>query len=191
PRLTESEQRLLGVILIGTASRTLGSDETPAALPPPPETIRAALAPFGGRLEPLADGSAVVTVSGAGDTARRAARAARCALELHALLPDAPLALAAGTGVSDDSFSIGAVIDRAARLLASGAPAGVRVDEVVAALVDTRFDIVRDGAGAALVGERASRGPARLLLGRPTPFVGRDRELRLLEDIQGESAREP
>ncbi len=59
----------------------------------------------------------------------------------------------------------------------------VRLDEVTRALLDERF--VTEAAGSAFVlsGERAIGEGARTLLGRPTPYVGRERELRTLFDL--------
>ena len=78
------------------------------------------------------------------------------------------------------------VIDTAVRLLQSsvgedtGNP-GVIVDAVTSGLIASRFD-VRDAGTAVhlLVSERTENDGPRLLLGKPTPCVGRDRELSLL-----------
>jgi hypothetical protein len=83
---------------------------------------------------------------------------------------------------------MGQVIDRAARLV--GAPPSgdaasegmpIVLDEVVAGLLDARFDVRESDAGFVLHGERELAEGTRTLLGKATPCVGRDRELRTLE----------
>jgi len=75
------------------------------------------------------------------------------------------------------------VIERAAALAVS--QGGVRLDEVTARLLDDRFEVT----GETLVGERAGE-TSRLLLGKPTPCVGRDREIAWLLALADECARE-
>ena len=67
----------------------------------------------------------------------------------------------------------------------------IRVDEVAAGLLGTRFDVAGDVGGLFLVCERDAAMPERLLLGRPTPCVGRDRELRMLDALFDECEGEP
>ncbi|WP_437590311.1 ATP-binding protein [Sorangium sp. So ce1000] len=71
------------------------------------------------------------------------------------------------------------------------APEGaVVIDEVVAGLLDARFD-VQEGEGLfALRGERPLAEGARLLLGKATPCVGRDRELGMLRALFNETVDE-
>jgi serine/threonine protein kinase/tetratricopeptide (TPR) repeat protein len=155
--------------------------------------LRAAASPFGGRLEMLAEGSVVWTLAGSGVATDQARQAARCALALRQVLTtEAPIALATGRAIVDEAGSAGEVIDRAARLLA-GAPAAraVRLDETTAGLLDLRFEVTRDTRGLVLVGERLEMPPTRTLLGKPTPCVGRDRELATLMAAYQESAHEP
>jgi eukaryotic-like serine/threonine-protein kinase len=177
--LTDGEQRLMCVIL---------------ARPPQAEIVdlahlRAAVASYGGRVDALADGSAVCALSRAGVATDQAAHAARCALALRALLPDAAMALASGRAAAVAQGSLGQVIDRAAAILRAGR--GVQLDEVTASLLDARFELGGDAGGLALVGERDAAETTRTLLGRPTPFVGRDRELATLEAIAAECFHEP
>src|SRR5690606_19102266 len=90
----------------------------------------------------------------------------------------------------------GAAIDRASRLLAQvdrapGELPPIALDEVIAGLLDARFDVIEREAGLALVGERALMQGARTLLGRPTSYVGRDWELGALVGILDECIEEP
>src|SRR5262249_6712018 len=71
----------------------------------------------------------------------------------------------------------------AALLLASEtAPVSVTLDDVAVALLDGRFD-VRDESGVLLLAGERDMAEARTLLGKPTPCVGRERELSLLDGL--------
>src|SRR5262249_36305594 len=103
---------------------------------------------FGGRIEWLADGSLVVVLHDAGAATDRAALAARCALELRALLPGAPFALTTGRGVVSGWHAVGEAIDRAAHMIrqAQREPSAVGardvlLDDVTAGLLPPRFDV--------------------------------------------------
>jgi eukaryotic-like serine/threonine-protein kinase len=138
---------------------------------------RAAVAAYGGRVETLRDGSLLVTFTRAGAATDQAARAARSALELRRLLPQASIALATGRTNAADDRVVGDVIERAADLLASGAAApAIRIDDVTERLLDARFEIGADDHGVLLRGAREEEA-TRTLLGHPTPCVGRDAEL--------------
>jgi tetratricopeptide (TPR) repeat protein len=200
--LTAGEQRLLGVVLAG-ADLAMG-DTVPAGLPAEGGPIAAAVAEHGGVLEQLADGSLVVTIFGdAGIATDLAARAARCALALRALLPDpTPMALCTGRGElvrgvtgEGPGRPLGQAIDRAAHLVRAtaspGEPARVRIDEVTAGLLDARFEIGGDARGLLLERERDLTDMTRTLLGKPTPCVGRDREIATLVGLFEESTEEP
>ena len=140
-------------------------------------------------MERLADGTLVATLVGAGDATDHAANAARFALSLRELMPDAPIALATGRGVVTGKFPVGEVLDRASKLLLDAAPAAqagprtapVRLDDITAGLLDLRFDVVEGGGRAELRGARESHDVARSVMGRPTSCVGRERDLRTLE----------
>src|SRR5207244_4644164 len=64
------------------------------------------------------------------------------------------------------------------------------VDEVTAGLLEVRFDLGHDAAGPFVRGEREVSHAARVILGKPTPCVGRDRELRQLAESFDECATE-
>ncbi len=216
--LTTTERRLLCVVLIDVGPREevdIGSTRPSVpllqleSLPPDsqpydativdggaPElkALREAAEAHGARLQKLVDGSLVVTLLGTGGTADQAMQAARCALALKTLLPETPMALATGRGVMAGRWPVGDAIDRAASLMAvarSAAKHLVRLDEVTAGLLDTRFDVGGDEAGLYLVGERDFVQVSRTLLGKPTPCVGRDRELGVLTGLFDECLSEP
>ena len=147
---------------------------------------------YGGRLEQLDDGSTIVVFEADRHAATdHAARAARCALALRGVANGLRMAIAMGRVESIRELSGGDVLDRARRLLshAASAPASptpIALDEVVAGLLDARFEVIEHDVGLMLCGERALLTGARTLLGRPTPCVGRDWELDALTGILDE-----
>jgi hypothetical protein len=154
---------------------------------------------YGARLVPLLDGSVVVTVSTRGMATDQAARAARCALAVRVVLPEAPIALATGRGDLSERFPVSEVIEDAARALARGdaspdARVGGRrpiwINEVTARLLDACFELVERDGQAMLLSERDEADAARALLGRRTPCVGRERELATLEATLAECVEE-
>jgi len=162
----------------GADAESLGPTLTPELSRELLDRARLATAVFGASVEPLADGSMVAILGGSGVATDQAARAARAALALAAALPAGRIALATGRGLRGTRLPVGEAIDRAVAL-ARGAGSGVGVDEVTAGLVGPRFDLRAGARGFELHGERGEE-PVRTLLGRPTPFVGRDLELRTL-----------
>ncbi len=190
PSITSSEQRLLLVILAGPLPRleAAGSPAAPASLQPDAlGTLRATVAAYGGNVDALADGAVVVTLTGAAVATDQALRAARCALALGALLPGRSLAMAAGRATFLCGSSLGELIDRAASLLAavpgaSGGDRGVIVlDPVTAALLEQHFEVTPCPQGLLLRAEREPLECARTLLGKRTPYVGRESEGAVIE----------
>jgi hypothetical protein len=188
--LTTVEQRLLCVILAARAPGDTGEGNDALLT-----RLREAIAPHGGRLDRLGGDALVWSLSGKGVASDQAAQAARCALALRELLPDWPMALATGRGVVSEQGSMGEVIDRAARTLGSdGARRGqrraIRIDAVTAGLLATSFEISGDSSAPELRGSREVSEPPRTLLGKPTPCVGRDRELASLVALFDECVAE-
>lgn len=197
--ITAGEQRLLSVVVaaVETSERAVADDGTTMAEAPGDDTLafarRSALA-FGAHLEQLADGTLVATLAGGGAATDRAAQAARCALALRALLPDRAVALATGRGEIAAQVPVGEVIDRAVLLLEPSrvvAHRTVRIDGVTAGLLDPRFVVRPLGEDYELLAEEEPELSTRTLLGRPTPCVGRDRELATLEAIFAECVGDP
>jgi eukaryotic-like serine/threonine-protein kinase len=175
---------------------------------------------LGGHIEPLVDGSAVVSLAGSGAATDLAAQAARIALAMaQRTAGGVPIALATGRAVVvSDAVPIGEVIDRAARLLRTAEPSDttqlssgtaepshrpaattqpiivgphVRIDEVTAGLLPARFDIGGDESGLVLFAERPEIDSGRTLLGRETPCVSRDAEMAALEAGYAAAVEEP
>jgi tetratricopeptide (TPR) repeat protein len=189
PSLTDREQRLISVVMADTAQPP--ATEDPATAPTLTVDhqldpgVRAAIVGLGGRVETLVDGSVIVTLETGGAATDQAACAARCALRLLASQPLSRVALATARGEVAGKLPIGDVIERAGALVRALADSTqtathVLLDETTASLLDERFEIAKTATGLQLRGERDAASPARLLLGRPTPCVGRERELREL-----------
>jgi eukaryotic-like serine/threonine-protein kinase len=208
--LTGSERRLVSVVMatippgeedmLPPASFAPSSFDTMAASFDP----RSIVASFGAEAEMLADGSIVVTLSGKGAASDQAAHAARCALSLRSHLIGAHVALATGLATVTGRSCVGDVIERAAAILASArarrqgisaetlhGESPVFLDETTAGLLDMRFDVGGDDRGLFIRGLREREAKARTLLGKPTPFVGRERELSTLIGIFEECVDEP
>ena len=179
PAITGDEQRLLAVIAISLDRADAAHGGARA---------RAVAGLRGARVDALAGGALLVTPAGRGSPTDQAEEAARCALRLREALSGATMALAMGRGLASGRLPVGAVVERAAELLAAenvapGAASVVRLDEVTRALLDERFVTEAAGAAFVLAGEREIGEGARTLLGRQTPYVGRERELRMLSDL--------
>ncbi|MEP7123569.1 MAG: protein kinase [Byssovorax sp.] len=198
--LTAGEQRLLSVILVaaalpipaagGEAAAAIAAT-LPVAAFPFATPLRAVATAHGAALAPLADGTWVLALSGTGAATDRAALSARCALAARRVVGDAPIVLAMGRGLSGARLPVGEVAERAARLLQRRST-GIGIDELTAGLLDERFLVEGEGDRLALQGEReALDEEARVFLGRASRCVGRERELRALEEAYEACVSEP
>jgi hypothetical protein len=122
-------------------------------------------------------------VSGKGTASDLATRAARLALAVARVLPALRLAVATGRAETTAHVPVGDTIDRAAALLRTPAApvASPLLDDVTTALVGPRYVVRQENTFHVLVGEAEHLEHSRLLMGKPTPTVGRDKELALLE----------
>ncbi|WNG45683.1 protein kinase [Archangium minus] len=196
--LTGAEQRLVSVLLVSLRSfapeeASVASSRGRALC----ESLRSALAPYGGQVELLADGSLVATLLPERGTATdQAALAARWALTFKERWPEAAVVLATGLGIIDEHLPVGEAMDRAGRLLhqleRTPSSAAVVMDEVTAGLLGSGFLLARPHSGTFLLqGEQLSVDASRPLLGKPTPCVGREQELALLELTLNACLEEP
>jgi hypothetical protein len=174
-----NERRFVSVIVVGVAK----DRDAPSRL----AEVEAALEEHHARVEPLPNGALVAMLTG--NAMDQALRAGRAALELRDRFPDAAVALATGHEDVAAGIPIGPTIDRAVRFLGEPSPTGVRTDDTTAALLDARFEIASRDDQFSLERERAVF-VSRKLLGRDTPFVGRDREMAMLGSLVQESARD-
>lgn len=198
------EQRLVAVVL-ASAPVTVHAETVAATdqqgLRQGLEALRVELGPIGADAEILADGSLVVTLSPSRREATDlAALAARGALLIRERWPDAVVALATGRAVVSDRVPIGEAIERAGRLL-SGAPprspeqtspasARILIDELTADLLGSRFIVENTIDGVAALVSESQADASRPLLGKPTPFLGREQELALLDATLRSSVEE-
>jgi hypothetical protein len=194
--ITTQEQRLCSVIIAASTRAELAATMTDDHLEAqdPRLALCAELSLFGAKAELLPDGSLITAVTSSTDSASdQVIQAARCALHIRDRWPEASIGLATGRGILDGRVPIGEVIVRAAQLVrvrlppSSGSPgaesaAGVAIDALSSKLLDARFSIrLHADTQAVLLSERTQMDETRLLLGKPTPFVGREYELRTLE----------
>ena len=178
--LTDSERKIVSVILARTheSAATLAAHEA--------RQQAAQLDAFAQRFEaeplPLRGGGLLLALSSRGAATDQACRAAHCALALRRMRPELTVAVATGGVEIDGPMPTGEAIDRAAELLDPCAPPfAVALDELTHGLLDERFDVRRAGDGLLLHGELGDVEAPRLLMGRATPCVGREKELALLE----------
>jgi eukaryotic-like serine/threonine-protein kinase len=173
--ITTAERRVMCLVLArGAHDIALAPVERDAR----ERALRAAIEKQKGQLEILADGSVFVLQQNAGAATDLAAQAARSALAMRALLGSAPIAVVSGRGVASSRLPVGELIDRAVDRM-TRAPLGageIRLDDVTASLLDAEFDVGEGTAGLCLRGARDALSAPRTLLGKPTPFVGRERE---------------
>jgi serine/threonine protein kinase/tetratricopeptide (TPR) repeat protein len=185
--ITSREQRVVSVVIAAPVARADGPSPASSDLEDPTERdrLRALGERFGARLSRMAGAGFVASFSETGPPNDSAALAARYALELRHLAPGSRFVLATGRGVVSGRLPMGDVIDRAANILrrAPHRAPDIVVDDVSAGLLEGRFEIVDACGSLALRGERATADFARPLLGRVTPFIGRERELAALAGL--------
>ncbi len=219
PSFTGAERRVLSLVLIRSPETAAPDEQTqPIASD---ETRRRAMSTvvdrFRGKLHMLADGSSLVTFQAQAEAGAEAAtdvavRAVRCALALRSLVGAAPIAIVTGRSVSTRSPIMGEIIDHAIALLSLPSPPRssggtkpgvdrrsasreeapwIRADDATAGLAGAAFEVVDQGGARWIAGERDRANRERLLLGKPTTCVGRDRELATLEALFAECVAEP
>ncbi|MCB9595099.1 MAG: protein kinase [Sandaracinaceae bacterium] len=173
PALSGSEQRfvLAAVLQLGDAvaeeDATLGVDDANAEM----TGLAAAVATAGGQLVPLSGTVGLVsTPDGRGTVADRVHFAAEVLRGALAAVPDARAGLSAGLSTTQAGAPAGMVLTRAAELAQRVAGGEIGIDETVRELIADRFEAT-DGR----------LGPPRVQPALATPFVGRTKELRILE----------
>jgi eukaryotic-like serine/threonine-protein kinase len=184
--LTDTEQKLVSVIAVADPGASALDQTLPQAeLAQEAGSLEQITARYGARSE-LVLGAKIAWLAGREAPADQAGRAARCALEIAEHF-SAAVALASGPCVVLGGIPAGDVLERALGMsLDAAAQPGVFVDEGSAGLLGTRFALSDDRKR--LLHERSDDEAAPLLLGRKTPCVGRERELRQLEAIAEECA---
>ncbi|NUP06481.1 MAG: protein kinase [Polyangiaceae bacterium] len=200
--ITTGERQLIGIALLAAANPldvTLEGEIDEAAPDALLATVRDVAEGFHARVDRLLDGTLVASLGGRGAATDQAAQTARLGLAIRRAVPGHPLVLATGRAVMVADRPIGEAIGRATALLkqerraerVEGTNRRIRIDDLTAALLDGRFVVETDGDARLLVGMRGITDAGRTLLGRPTPFVGRRRELAALTSGYDISSSEP
>jgi eukaryotic-like serine/threonine-protein kinase len=203
PSLSRGEQHLVSVVIAATPSigrpaqteslavgagpaiEEWGSSATAVDDPARIATL-VLIARFKARVELLADGLLVASLRGTGAATDQAAQAARCALAIRAAFPTAPIVLSTGRAMVTGRLPVGPVIDRSVGMLRTVqdkiifGPPSIYLDETTAGLLPSRFRLRPSELGTVLIEEESAADSPRTLLGKPTPFVGRDQELGTL-----------
>lgn len=189
----EQERSLFGIVLASPAETQIEQDATqPGSHVQLGDTDRhvllQALVGLGGAPDFLANGSLVVTVPPLGSAQDQAAVAARAALLIKERWPGSLVSMAMGRGGVQGRTAVGEVVELAAQLLESGnhsssgkQTTGVPIDPLSAKLLAGRFAQLPVPGGVLLLHEERDVDASRPLLGKPTPCVGREAELSLLE----------
>jgi hypothetical protein len=193
--LMGQEQRLMSVILAIPPSEVReAADGDGGAVGTGPDAglmakLEQTLRPYGAQVEGLAGGVVIMVLSQPLGTAMdQMVQAARAAQAVRPLLGGWSMSLVSGRGTLSGAQLLGEAMQRAVELLAAhtederragGAPP-LWLDDLTAGLLDSRFIVRRAQDGWVLDRERMGGEVMRLLLGRRTPYVGRERELELL-----------
>ncbi|MEZ4307591.1 MAG: protein kinase [Polyangiaceae bacterium] len=195
-----AEARLASVVIVSDPSAPQASRDAAAAHAAPDrptvhlrDGIPELVASFDGSLEMLADGSLLVVFSPGGAATDQAVLAARCAVELRKRAPaGAVVTLGTGRGRHHERRPVSEAIDRAVALARGVADdRAVWIDEVTAGLLRASWEVVEDRGAHRIAGARSEADHAHRLLGKPTPFVGRARELRTLHNEIASAFEEP
>ncbi|MEZ4312065.1 MAG: protein kinase [Polyangiaceae bacterium] len=204
PVLTGGERRVSSIVVVRPAARVAGPEDittSKTAVQSEVSRLTRLFGPDSARVERLADGTVFAIVAGKTAAQDQALVAAQCALALRSELSVGAMSLVTGSSEVSGGQWVGEALERAAALVrteerriaagAKGAGRWVRIDEVTAALLGGRAVVEKDEHGARIEGLRVEEPVARMLLGKPTPFVGRERELSLLLSTLEECAEEP
>jgi hypothetical protein len=185
--LTGTERRIVSVVLGGTRLSAPRLESSDAPADEGLERVRELTRRFGVEPVPMRGGGLLIVFAGRGAATDQASQAASCALLLQQVRPDLCFVIATGAAETARAFPVGAAIELAAKMLSEGPDPslGVAIDELSAGLLEPGFDL-RTNAETAdarlfLVGQHVDLDATRLLMGRRTPFVGREKELGMLD----------
>ncbi len=195
--LTEDELQFVSIVFVSRdalppESVNAGTLADPAKGQLVP-TIERIAAPFHGRVEGLRDGTIIVAFPANSAATDQAAMAARTALAIRDLALRLPITLATGRASAHigSLYSDAAIRASALSTHCSSTETSIPIDETTRGLLDMRFSIENRSGVYFLINEDPFGEPGRLLCGRPAPFVGREREVRLIEQIFDEVIHEP
>ncbi len=199
-RLT-GEQRLVSLVLLSEPNTDLTGSATMSALSNAEQErlARALVERTGLSLGPESGGSnaelrriprgLLVTIRGGLSAMDLACAATRCAIGLRSLYPETDVSLT--TGRIEGDVTAGKLANEAVRLALRAQGTGlVAVDTATARLLSTRFVVRDEGDASFVITGKDGHGAARTLLGKPTPCIGRDKEIVLLLATMEECASE-
>ncbi|MBK8255107.1 MAG: protein kinase [Polyangiaceae bacterium] len=200
--LTGGERRVASVVLVRPALRLAGPEDittSKTAMMSEVSRLARLFGPDAARVDRLVDGTVFAIVTGKTAAQDQALMAAQCALALRSEVSLGAMSLVTGSGEVSAGQWVGEALEVAAQLVRveerraekESVPFSIRIDDVTAALLGGRAVIEKDVHGSRLVGLRSDEPIGRTLLGKPTPFVGRERELTLLQSTLTECAEEP
>ncbi|MDC0743561.1 serine/threonine-protein kinase [Polyangium mundeleinium] len=161
------------------------ADKPPRGLPPEVvAAIRAEVDPKKNeQLHELPGVALLIKIQGRGNPAEIARRAARLALEIAGLAKGSRVAIFAAYAEANDKAPVGKMLDGVFHLLdmptldGGKGPRPVRVNDVACAFLDARFDVTSYLGEFWLRSERETTRAVRTLLGKKSPYIGRDQEL--------------
>lgn len=178
--VTGREQRLVSVVLLvpRAPDESVGPIATKVGAAHGTETLE------------LGEGAHLLIMPVAGAAKDQAARAASCALALRAELTEVRIAIGTGLAEPTGAIPVGPAIDRAAALIDRFLTNDwITIDEATAGLLDDSFEIAKgdneQAGGTFLVGRARSRKSGRPAP-RNTPFVGREKEMAIVQAVLAE-----
>ncbi len=194
-RVTQTEQELVSVLLAAPKpaskeDKTLTLEEEDSArVRARLEALMQELRAHGARASLLANGSLLATFRMKEGTATdQAGLAAHSSLYVKERWPESLVVLTTGLSLRGTPLPVGQVMDGAGELLHlmerqhETRASRVLLDEMTAKLLEPRFQLEKAAPGAfLLLSEHLDVDKTRLLIGRPTPCVGREQELAMLE----------
>jgi tetratricopeptide (TPR) repeat protein len=182
-----SEQVLMSIVLARSSPPPV--DRLGPTLEPKADsglaTVERLLSQVGARAHFLVEGTIVVTLPTRGSARDQVALAARTALLLRDQLPDTSLIVLTGRGTRERTQVVGNLVELGMHLLidaeSQGSAAGILLDPLSAQLISPRFRTEHTARRVYLHGEDIDADDTRLLLGQPTPCLGREVELSSLD----------
>lgn len=194
--MTTDESRLVSLVAILPALGLTAPEGLTAQMPPYDvlEIVRRTVKPFKATVEPLGGIGVMAMFEGVGNAGDQVTMAARCALRIKEIVPSEIVALYTGRSSRRDRLPVGELIDRTAELVQTTSElrslerfaSGILIDETTRSLLGERFMIVAQGNDRFLRREQGSDDVGRMVLGKPIPCVGRERDLRALLDFAEE-----
>jgi serine/threonine-protein kinase len=183
PSLTYSEKRLaLALVVDVGAGDAQAGTMVAGTLDADLARISRVARSFGGTAAKVGASRALVAVDEWGTVADRAAIAATIAREIVRAVDGARVGIAAGLVTTSAQLPAGAVLEPAAALAQRAAAGEVRVDDTVADLLGERF-----ACAGGVLGAPREASTVHRVMGKLVPFVGREKELALLEGIIAEA----